>query len=479
MKKRNLYLKTFFPALLAITTCMSVQAQSIDPGPNTGDKGEVTFSYRGNKVTYKTIRAADSNIWALQNLGSPKVADSLLDNAARGDMFQWGRWDDGHQLINPSATTASAPTPNNPSGISNGSPDFFLGTVVNGAYANKWWDNGTNNDTWTANPPSATNGLDPCAAMGEGWHIPTKEEWEKFLESEKIIYSGDAFKAIKLTHSGSRAATSGFISGATISISNGCQYWTSTPSNASAWFMELYSTTAGRMNDATTLGRGYGRTCRCMKLKIDCTPSADSIEAGLCPDEMKKGYKLPNDSTVYIAGTYINNFTKAGNCDSTIITILTEQAVDVAVKQEGTTLTAQVTGAGYQWINCETGSPVPGATRQSFEPEQTGKYAVIITQDNCSDTSDCYEVKKQVGIGSFGKRNDNIKVYPNPANSYINIEGASNLQLAVLSIEGKVLIQEKNVTTLNLESLSPGLYILRIQDQDGTRIALHKIIKAR
>ena len=69
---------------------------------------------------------------------------------------------------------------------------------------------------------------------------------------------------------------------------------------------------------------------------------------------------------------------------------VTVNRVNTSVTQAGTTLTANATGASYTWINCNGNIPVSGATHQSFTASNPGSYAVIITQNGCSDTSSCF-----------------------------------------------------------------------------------------
>jgi len=130
------------------------------PGDAAGDTGCVTFVYGGQNVTYRTVRAADGKVWLQQNLGSTQVATSKEDEAAYGDVFQWGRWDDGHQKRN-STVIPAAPTPNNPLGVQTPTNGYIAATTG-------WWS-GANmqlTDLWTAETPAtvtATNGCDPCA----------------------------------------------------------------------------------------------------------------------------------------------------------------------------------------------------------------------------------------------------------------------------------------------------------------------------
>lgn len=61
-----------------------------------------------------------------------------------------------------------------------------------------------------------------------------------------------------------------------------------------------------------------------------------------------------------------------------------------AVIQNQTVLQAVEPDATYQWINCATGSNIPGANAQSFSPASAGNYAVLVTNaQGCQSQSDC------------------------------------------------------------------------------------------
>jgi hypothetical protein len=71
--------------------------------------------------------------------------------------------------------------------------------------------------------------------------------------------------------------------------------------------------------------------------------------------------------------------------------------------QNGTTLVALQANATYQWVQCgDENTPVTGATMQSFVPQTSGNYGVIITSAICpgvTTTSVCIAINKDdVGI---------------------------------------------------------------------------------
>jgi uncharacterized protein (TIGR02145 family) len=238
-----------------------------DPGAAIGSTGCVTFTYRGQQVTYSTVRAGDGKIWLRQNLGSPQVAVNSKDEASFGHYFQWGRWDDGHQLKN-SPSVTGGPSLRNPSHIPGGNPNFIKGSTAETAW---WGTGGAITDTWSGTNPTATNGKDPCVAIGPGWHLPSATEWTNFMFAEAVNDEPSAFEStLRLTLTGYKRSADAFVTNAF--TTNFGHYWSNTAagntdarnptaSNTSAKVFNIDTYTA-RVNISE---RGYGFSCRCVK----------------------------------------------------------------------------------------------------------------------------------------------------------------------------------------------------------------------
>lgn len=70
-----------------------------------------------------------------------------------------------------------------------------------------------------------------------------------------------------------------------------------------------------------------------------------------------------------------------------------------------------------------------------------------------------------------------VQVYPNPATREVNIAGVVIKRVLVSALDGKTLIEDNSGNaTLNLQHLSPGMYVLIIEDQQGNR-SIQKILK--
>ncbi len=108
----------------------------------------------------------------------------------------------------------------------------------------------------------------------------------------------------------------------------------------------------------------------------------------------KNGNKILGvDSTLYNATAtgayYVIAGNSCGNAISSVDSVFVF-AEDKSVTVSGKSFTANAVNASYQWIDCSTKQAVSGATAKTFSPSIEGSYAVVITENGCSDTSLCY-----------------------------------------------------------------------------------------
>jgi hypothetical protein len=254
--KNNYYLAL----CMAVLTPAVCQAQ--DPGGAAGATGTVTGNYRGAAVTYTTVRAKDGWVWLKQNVGSSQVATSTTDAASYGDLFQWGRWDDGHQVRNPENVVDGMPTPNNPAGLNlSGNNPYYKGGGIT------WYNDGTVNDKWNAATPAAataTNGCDPCRQIfGAGWQMPSLLDWQTVLTAEGTNNLATGFASnLKLNAPGTRNYLLGSLSDAGITS----EFWTSNVEAGSAPQAMYINLSAGNLADYNY--RGIGMSIRCLKKSL-------------------------------------------------------------------------------------------------------------------------------------------------------------------------------------------------------------------
>ena len=245
--------------------------------------GTVTFTYNGTSVTYGTIQRAyggsvGTKCWMDRNLGATQVANSLTDFNAYGDLWQWGRGNDGHQQMNWTGSTNGFPVNSNTSTASNsdnpGHSHYISGTGQAYSYSYYYWYSLTQDDwRWPQNPNlwqgvSGTN--NPCPS---GWRIPTKQEWQAELTSWGANPSASQpFNSLKLTTPGSRRFVRDNSFGTFDNIGIVGYYWSSTVENQNSWSPPLYGSSILTINatqsNAAGLGtsyRGTANSVRCIK----------------------------------------------------------------------------------------------------------------------------------------------------------------------------------------------------------------------
>jgi hypothetical protein len=195
---------------------------------------DVTFIYNGNSVTYGTAEGANGTCWMDRNLGASRVATEHDDMEAWGDLFQWGRGDDGHQ-IRTSGTTSVLSKKDNP-----GHGNFIM------AFPSPWdWRSPQNDSLWQGD-----GGINDVCPVG--WRIPTLTE----LANERLSWSSNdsagAFASpLKLVVGGFRRTDGslgdrGFLGA----------YWSSSGRDVS---LNFYSLDA--YNGANPRGRGLSVRC--------------------------------------------------------------------------------------------------------------------------------------------------------------------------------------------------------------------------
>ncbi|HEY9083812.1 MAG TPA: T9SS type A sorting domain-containing protein, partial [Vicingaceae bacterium] len=182
-----------------------------------------------------------------------------------------------------------------------------------------------------------------------------------------------------------------------------------------------------------------------------------------------------------VTTTYTVTGTDANNCQNTAQVTVTVTTVDATTTTTGTTITANNSNATYQWVDCDNSNqPISGATSQNFTPTVTGNYAVIVTENGCSETSACENIVI-TGLNEMNA-NNNISVYPNPVNDIFTISSSDDLSgtvVKIIAITGQTLVEKTiilgNTATFDMSVYATGLYFVEI-NQNGVLNTL-KVIK--
>lgn len=174
-------------------------------------------------------------------------------------------------------------------------------------------------------------------------------------------------------------------------------------------------------------------------------------------------------------------FESIWGCDSILNLDLTIISVDTSISvTDGNLIIANATNATFAWIDCQDGHIiVDDPSMSQFMPDYNGHFAVIVTQNECSDTSECVMIQ---GIGIEERTGTmDVQIFPNPATDKISIslEKVMDVDISICNLEGKEIItypiKGKSNFEFSIMDLEAGVYFVKILSKEGFKI--EKLIK--
>lgn len=187
----------------------------------------------------------------------------------------------------------------------------------------------------------------------------------------------------------------------------------------------------------------------------------------------------PSVTTIYtLTGTDANNCIKKATYTITVNQLPNTGITVVSGNLSNEVLMASATPpATYQWLDCNNNKNViTGATNQTYTGTTNASYAVVVSQNNCTDTSACF-LTTTTGISSYA--NNKTIIYPNPTTGVFSIEtgSAEKQTIQIFDVTGKlVLVQviEASKAIINAEHLAEGVYNINIVS--GNRTLNNKLV---
>ncbi|XZF15169.1 T9SS type A sorting domain-containing protein [Chitinophagaceae bacterium MMS25-I14] len=83
---------------------------------------------------------------------------------------------------------------------------------------------------------------------------------------------------------------------------------------------------------------------------------------------------------------------------------------------------------------------------------------------------------RPASVSNITKASD-VQLFPNPATSVLNVAANETVNVTILSIDGKKLIDQKAATQINVSSLASGMYLIQVYNTNGNLIKTAKFSK--
>ncbi len=190
------------------------------------------------------------------------------------------------------------------------------------------------------------------------------------------------------------------------------------------------------------------------------------FDPGTGPDEPIFTTAIQNDGKVIIGGHFIsydgigrNRIARVLNC-----------SIDTSLTVLQPTIIANATNVSYQWVDCNNNfSPIPNETSQSFTALTNGNYAVIFTENGCSQMSSCVNINQ---VGVIEKIDQHFNIYPNPCSGKFYIDSQSEFDIQIFDVAGKLISNQqilKGKNSVMLDKINNSLYSIILTDDESNR----------
>jgi hypothetical protein len=118
----------------------------------------------------------------------------------------------------------------------------------------------------------------------------------------------------------------------------------------------------------------------------------------------------------------------------------------------------------------KNGNPLPDAGGQTLNVTEPGVYRVSYTENGCTAYSEPFNAIV-ASISDPGKKEQALRIFPNPAREQFIVEIETNLlnspsQIQILNYEGKLVKKIGNISRSNLietDGMTPGVYLINVQ----------------
>ncbi|MGH1339058.1 MAG: T9SS type A sorting domain-containing protein [Aureispira sp.] len=188
---------------------------------------------------------------------------------------------------------------------------------------------------------------------------------------------------------------------------------------------------------------------------------------GLTVQNACNAYTWINGITYTNSTIATDTLTSSTGCDSIVTLNLTITPNNAQISLLGTILSTNTIGTNYQWFDCTNNTIIIGANGPTYMPIVNGDYAVIVTNNNCTDTSNCIDVTR---LGVENKASLSLQnVYPIPTKDFLTIELAEYSDLIavqVVDISSKVRLENNYYSTdkiiLSVQHLPKGVYFVQL-----------------
>jgi len=202
------------------------------------------------------------------------------------------------------------------------------------------------------------------------------------------------------------------------------------------------------------------------------TPSSSTIQVTSC-----KRFVSPSKKYTWLtSGIYKDTIKNNNQCDSFLTIDLTINNVNTNYTRQGNNFIASSTTGTFQWMSCDNNNyiAIQNETNALFTAKTVGQYALEVSENNCKDTSACFN-HQSLGLNNIPFETG-VQISPNPTNGSFDIllnKVIENINLNIFDINGRVVLSRDyhHISSMIIESNLPqGIYLVKLSsvNSEGT-----------
>lgn len=181
--------------------------------------------------------------------------------------------------------------------------------------------------------------------------------------------------------------------------------------------------------------------------------------------------------TPLAGGVAVIKYTLATSCAITkSITLNALPTPTVYFDGPTNTLFTDTTYESYQWYHDLFGEVI-GATTFKTAGIYNGKYYVEVSDEKgCLGKSALFDYNTSMGLENVKGVTD-LQIFPNPANSVINIKTTATVNIVISTMDGKTLMSRQGAGQMHINALPQGIYLITAYDAAGLKVAVQLLTK--
>lgn len=164
------------------------------------------------------------------------------------------------------------------------------------------------------------------------------------------------------------------------------------------------------------------------------------------------------------------NFATDVAVDASVMIVFSE-AMSASSMAESLAITPEIPNMNLKWSIFGETLTITG----DMEGETT--YMILVPEGTLDAQGDALaadfrsQFTTEVVVGIEDKAVGTIGFYPNPASSTIYLTNKSIADVTIFSEVGQIVMVERNVTSLNVESLAPGRYLVKVSNNESVTVS--------